>query len=68
MESMSTAARAVRIELIRQGAITRQALGQAALHRLLRDGTHEIVLHGERFIGTTLAEAIDRARAGRESA
>jgi hypothetical protein len=56
-------ARRARLAEIRDGAITRQQLGQSAHHRLLADGRHEVTIDGQTATGVTLAEAIDAARA-----
>jgi hypothetical protein len=55
-------ARRLCVAEIQAGAITRQALGQAAHHRLLRDGQHEIVVGGKSSTAATLEQAIDAAR------
>ncbi|MFH1268521.1 MAG: hypothetical protein ABIK89_22590 [Planctomycetota bacterium] len=55
--------RAARVQEIVDGAHVRQALGQAALHEL-RNGEHVIIFRGERFVASSVDEAIDQA-AGR---
>jgi hypothetical protein len=57
------AARAARVEAIRNGARVRNALGEAALYQQL-DDRHEIVFRGERFRGATLEEVITKAKPG----
>ncbi len=56
------AARRARVQLIRDGAIVRQAFGQRATHRLLPDRRHEISIRGRTATGDTLQGAIDQAR------
>ncbi|MFH1918786.1 MAG: hypothetical protein ABIP48_02720 [Planctomycetota bacterium] len=56
--------RAARIQAITDAARVREHLGQAALHRRLPGGEHEIIFRGRRFTGTTLEAAVDQARAG----
>ena len=46
-------ARQTRIAEIRDGARVREVLGQAARHRRLVDGLHEVILRGRRFVGGT---------------
>jgi hypothetical protein len=53
-----------RIDAIRSAAIVRQALGQAATHRRLRDGSHEITVGGKSSTAATLDQAIREARGG----
>lgn len=53
--------RSVRVQAIADGAAVRAALDQSTLYQRLRDGTHEITIHGERFTGSTLGEVIRRA-------
>lgn len=38
--------------------------GRAARLQAIRDGQHEIIFHGQRYLGQTVEEAVDRARAG----
>ena len=59
------ATRRPRIELIQQGASVRHALGQHALHRIVR-GEHQIVVGGVVFTGETLDQAIQRAKQGQD--
>jgi len=54
--------REARIEAIRQGAIVRSALGQAAIHRRFPDGRHEVIVRGQVHVGASLYLAIDIAR------
>jgi len=67
----TTAARAERIAAIRNGAIVREALGQAARYLLLPDGKHQVSIidRGRREVRTvaadTLEEAIRQALDGR---
>jgi hypothetical protein len=62
------AARRERVDAIRDAAIVREHLGQAASHRRLPDGAHEVSFfdreRGEllEFTGATADEAIARAR------
>ena len=59
----SDPARQARIELMRDGAIVRAALGQAAGYVRLPDGSHQITLRGGRaFVAGTLEEVIELAR------
>ena len=55
-----------RIETIRDGAVVRQYLGQAAQYRRLSDGRHEVTHRGWVFTGTTLEEAIEKAKEARQ--
>jgi hypothetical protein len=58
-----------RAAAIRQAAIVRAALGQAASHRLLPDGRHQVVLRGGTcYTVGTLDQAIDRAMRREEAA
>jgi hypothetical protein len=56
--------RRARVEAIRDAALARAALGQAAVHRRLADGEHEIGIYDRRrgqlrqHVAATLAEAI----------
>ena len=56
------AERQQRVESIRDAAIVRQHLGQAARHRLLPDGEHEVVLRGRVYVGATLDKVIRQAQ------
>ena len=58
-------ARAARIEQIRDAALVRVALGQAAIYRRLDDGRHQVAIRGKTTVGATLDEAIDQARRNR---
>ena len=58
----STTDRAARVQAIRDGARVRRALGQAALHELLPDGQHKVVVRGQVYVGATVEEAIQKAR------
>ncbi len=66
-----SAAGLARIEAIRDAAITRAALGQAAHHELLPDGRHQVRLFDRsagimrEWSGDTLDDAIAAARAGK---
>ena len=68
-QTAKESARRARVDAIRDGAITREHLGQAATHRLLPDGRHEISVYdraaGElrQFTGETLDQAIAAATA-----
>ena len=64
MTTPPTTRRAARIQAIIDGALVRQHLGQAAIHRRLVDGRHQIVVRGMVFVGSNLDEAIDAARQG----
>ncbi len=54
-----------RVEDIRAGARVRRTLGQAALHRRLPDGQHEVLVRGQRFTGLVLDQVIQEAMASR---
>jgi len=56
-------AKRLRIEAIVDAARVREAIGEAALHQVLRDGGHEITYRGQRHTGATVAEAIAAAQA-----
>ncbi len=64
-------ARVARVLEIRDAAITREALGQAAHHRRLPHGQHEVSFYDRpagvlrTYTGATLEEAIGRAQDGR---
>ena len=63
---MTTETREVRAQAIRDAAVVRQHLGQAAIHRRLPNGAHEVILRGGAvFVGTTLYETIEKARGSR---
>jgi len=62
MTTSTPTTRSARVQAIVDGARVRQALGQAALYRRLPDGQHEVVFRGERFVGSTLDQAIEAAR------
>jgi hypothetical protein len=55
-------ARRARVQAIRDAATVRAALGQAAAHRRLDDGRHEVTIGGRLGIGDTLDEAISEVR------
>ena len=59
-----SAARRARVEAIRDAARVRRELSQAALHRRLDDGRHEVIFGGQRFVGQTVSEAIRLANRG----
>ena len=59
---MSTMERETRIALIVNAAHVRHALGQAAMYERGPNGEHIVTLHGQRFSGATLQEAIDQAK------
>ena len=56
--STTTTDRTRRIEAIRDAALVRIALGQAAIYRRVDDGQHEVAIHGQTTVGATLQEAI----------
>jgi hypothetical protein len=56
------AARRLRVQTIIDAGKVRAALGQGARHRLLPDGSHEIIVSGRTATAATVAEAIDQAR------
>jgi len=55
--------RRARVQLIRDGARVRRALGQDALHERV-DGEHIVVYRGRRFRGPSIDAAIRVAREG----
>ena len=63
-------ARSARIEAIRNGAVVRAALGQAAHHELLLDGRHHVSVFDQargrlrEGTGATVAEAIAQIQGG----
>jgi hypothetical protein len=59
-------ARRARITAIRDAATVRAALGQAATHRRLDDGRHEIIVSGRTTTADTLDQAIRAARRQRQ--
>ena len=55
--------RLLRVEAIRNGALVRQHLGQAARYMREKDGRHVVILHGgARYSARTLQWAINKAR------
>ena len=62
--------RAARVEKIRNAVLVRAALTQAANHRRLSDGRHEITVYDHAagrllvFVGRTVEAAIRKARPG----
>lgn len=58
-----SARRRGRVQLIRDGARVRNALGQAAQYDHL-DGVHVVTWQGQRFSGAAVEEGIDAARRG----
>jgi hypothetical protein len=61
------ATRRARVEAITNAATVRVALGQAARHRRLPSGEHQVSVSGRTATAKSLQGAIDRARAQAEA-
>jgi hypothetical protein len=59
-------ARRARVEAIRSGAITRQALGITATYQKLPDGRHQVKIRGRTAVGKTVQDAIAELRRDRQ--